>query len=89
MNLLTTLNVPNAAHDKGEFMYAAQLCDNQTVLAVGSGTCACHVLNYETNEEIARLPLSKPIYSLDSMLGGRVFAYGGLDKFSLAHMKDN
>lgn len=89
MGLLKTLNVPNAANDKGEFMYAAQICDNQTVLAVGSGTCACHVINYETNQEIARLPLSKPIYALDSMLGGRVFAYGGLDKFSLAHMKDN
>jgi WD40 repeat protein len=89
MSLLKTLNVPDAANDKGEFMYSAQLCDNQTVLAVGSGTCACHVINYETNQEIARLPLSKPLYALDSMLGGRVFAYGGLDKFSLAHMKDN
>ncbi|CAF1560226.1 unnamed protein product [Rotaria magnacalcarata] len=89
MGLLTTLNVPNAADDKGEFMYSAQLCDNRTVLATGSGTCACHVINIDTNQEIARLPLSKAIYSLDSMLGGRVFAFGGLDKFSLAHMKDN
>jgi WD40 repeat protein len=89
MGLLTTLNVPNAANDKGEYMYAAQLCDNQTVLAVGSGTCACHVINSETNQEIARLPLTKPLYALDSMLGGRVFAFGGLDKFCLAHMKDN
>jgi WD40 repeat protein len=89
MGLLKTLNVPNAANDKGEFMYAAQLCDNQTVIAAGSGTCACHVINTETNQEIARLPLTKPIYALDAMLGGRVFAFGGLDKFCLAHMKDN
>jgi WD40 repeat protein len=89
MGLLTTLNVPNASNDKGEFMYAAQLCDNHTVLAVGSGTCACHVINSESNQEIARLSLAKPIYAVDSMLGGRVFAFGGLDKFSLAHMKDN
>jgi WD40 repeat protein len=89
MGLLTTLNVPNADHEKGEFMYSGQLCDNKTVLAAGSGTCACHVINSETNQEIARLPLSKPIYALDSMLGGRVFAFGGLDKFCLAHMKDN
>lgn len=89
MSLLKTLNVPNAANEKGEFMYSAQLCDNQTVIAAGSGTCACHVINSETNQEIARLPLTKPIYTLDSMLGGRVFAFGGLDKFCLAHMKDN
>ncbi|CAF1117452.1 unnamed protein product [Rotaria sordida] len=89
MGLLKTLNIPNAADEKGEFMYSAQLCDNRTVLAVGSGTCACHVINIETNQEIARLPLSKPIYALDSMLGGRVFAFGGLDKFCIAHMKDN
>ncbi|CAF0883182.1 unnamed protein product [Adineta steineri] len=89
MNLIKTLKVPNADNEHGEFMYAGQLCDNKTVLAVGSGTSACHVINWETNQEIARLPLSKPIYALDSMLGGRVFAYGGLDKFCLAHMKDN
>ncbi|CAF1129806.1 unnamed protein product [Rotaria sp. Silwood1] len=89
MALLTTLKVPGAADDKGEFMYSAQLCDNRTVLSVGSGTCACHVINIDTNHEIARLPLSKPVYALDSMLGGRVFAFGGLDKFCLAHMKDN
>lgn len=88
-SLLTTLNVPNAAQDKGEFMYAAQFCDNRTVLAAGSGTLSCHVLNIDSNEEIARLSLSKSICSLDSMLGGRVFAYGGLDKFSIAHMKDS
>lgn len=89
MGLLKTLNVPNAANEKGEFMYSAQICDNHTVLAVGSGTSSCHVINYETNEEIARLQLTKAIYALDSMLGGRVFAFGGLDKFSLAHMKDS
>lgn len=89
MGLLTTLNVPNASTDKGEFMYSAQMCDNRTVVAVGSGTCACHVINVDTNEEIARLPLGKAVCSLDAMLGGRVFAYGGLDKFSIAHMKDN
>ncbi|UJR30257.1 hypothetical protein I4U23_017795 [Adineta vaga] len=89
MGLIKTLDVPNADNEKGEFMYSAQLCDNKTIIAVGSGTCACHVINSETNQELARLPLTKPIYALDSMLGGRVFAYGGLDKFSLAHMKDN
>ena len=89
MSLLKTLPIPNASNEKGEYMYSAQLCDNQTVLAVGSGTCSCHVINSATNQEIARLSLSKPVYALDSMLGGRVFAYGGLDKFSLAHMKDN
>ena len=89
MGLLTTLTIPTTAQDKGEFLYSAQLCDNRTVLAAGSGTCACHVINSDTNQEIARLPLSKAIYSLDSMLGGRVFGFGGLDRFSLAHMKDN
>ena len=75
MALLKTLNVPNAANEKGEFMYSAQLCDNQTVIAVGSGTCACHVINSESNQEIARLPLSKPIYALDSMLGWTRFCF--------------
>ena len=87
--LLTTLNVPNAANEKGEFMYAAQFCDNRTVVAAGSGTCSCHVINIDSNEEIARLSLSKSICALDAMLGGRVFAFGGLDKFSIAHMKDS
>jgi WD40 repeat protein len=87
MHLLTTLNIANAANDNGEFMYSAQLCDNRTVLSVGSGTNACHVINIDSNDELTRLPLSRPIYALDSMLGGRVFAFGGLDRFSLAHMK--
>ncbi|CAF0829506.1 unnamed protein product [Didymodactylos carnosus] len=88
MDLLQTLKV-QGADEKGEYMYSAQLCDNNTVIAVGSGTNSCHVINTVNNSELVRLPLTKPIYALDSMLGGRVFAFGGLDKFVIAHMKDN
>ncbi|CAF0732464.1 unnamed protein product [Didymodactylos carnosus] len=86
--LLQTLKV-KGADEKGEYMYSAQLCDNHTIIAVGSGTNSCHVINTMDNNELARLPLTKPVYALDSMLGGRVFAFGGLDKFVIAHMKDN
>jgi len=38
------------AGDKGPFLYAAQFCDNDVVVAGGSGTNSAMAINSETNQ---------------------------------------
>lgn len=38
------------AGEKGPFLYAAQFCDNDVVIAGGSGTNSAKAINTETNE---------------------------------------
>jgi WD40 repeat protein len=65
------------ANNQGEFIYSAQFCDNDTVLAGGSGTNNVQAINTKTKKCIGRLELGHPVQALDSTLGGRLFALGG------------
>lgn len=47
-NKAQVVNFP--AGDKGPFLYAAQFCDNDVVVAGGSGTNSAMAINSETNE---------------------------------------
>ena len=44
-------SVPLSGNDKsGEFLYCAQFCDNNVVVAGGSGTCNAQAINGATNQ---------------------------------------
>lgn len=43
-------NVPFPSDSTGEFLYCAQFCDNNVVLAGGSGTNSVQAVNTETGE---------------------------------------
>jgi hypothetical protein len=43
-------NIDFPAKEKGPFLYAAQFCDNDIVVAGGSGTNSAMAINSETNE---------------------------------------
>ncbi|XP_072021530.1 uncharacterized protein [Amphiura filiformis] len=62
----------------GEFPYCAQFCDNNVVLAGGSGTCSVQAIDKDKNKLVVDMSLEdKPVQALDSTNGGRLFALGG------------
>ncbi|KAH3872444.1 uncharacterized protein LOC127868775 isoform X3 [Dreissena polymorpha] len=64
------------AGEKGPFLYAAQFCDNNVVLAGGSGTNSAKAINSETNEVLGEVKFDHPVQALDTVWGGRLFAVG-------------
>ncbi|XP_071478379.1 uncharacterized protein [Diadema antillarum] len=62
----------------GDFLYCAQFCDNNVVLAGGSGTSDVQAINSASFEILGTIDLAgKPIQALDSTDGGKLFAVGG------------
>ncbi|XP_076458606.1 uncharacterized protein LOC143292303 [Babylonia areolata] len=74
--LIRDIKFPN---EKGAFLYCAQYCDLGVVLAGGSGTNSVEAIEAATDRHIGSVPMTKPVQSLDSVLGGRFFAVGGQD----------
>jgi len=73
---------------KGQFLYAAQFCDNDTVICGGSGICSAQAINYKTGELICNVKSSGAVQALDGTLGGRFFALGGMgESIKLVHMQ--
>ncbi|XP_038065909.1 uncharacterized WD repeat-containing protein all2124-like isoform X1 [Patiria miniata] len=72
-------SVPLSGTDKkGEFLYCAQFCDNNVVLAGGSGTCNAQAIDRTTNQLIGHVDLDgKAVQALDSTDGGRYIAVAG------------
>ncbi|XP_052786380.1 uncharacterized protein LOC128221815 [Mya arenaria] len=68
------VNFPAGA--KGPFLYAAQFCDNDVVVAGGSGTNSAMAINAETNEVIGEVKFNHPVQAIDTVHGGRLFAVG-------------
>ncbi|XP_046567483.1 uncharacterized WD repeat-containing protein all2124-like [Haliotis rubra] len=64
---------------KGAYLYCAQFCDNNVVLAGGSGTNSAKAINMDTNEVIGEVKMIKPVQALDTTMGGRLFAVAGAD----------
>ncbi|KAK3090820.1 hypothetical protein FSP39_014936, partial [Pinctada imbricata] len=62
---------------KGAYLYTAKFCDNDVVMAGGSGTNSVEAINSETGELIGEVKMQKPIQALDTCRGGRLFAVGG------------
>lgn len=70
------IDIDFPSNGKGAFLYAAQFCDNDVVLAGGSGTNSAKAINYKTNEVLGEVKFSHPVQALDSIAGGRLFAVG-------------
>ncbi|XP_064608656.1 uncharacterized WD repeat-containing protein all2124-like [Liolophura sinensis] len=73
-------NVPFPSSATGEFLYCAQFCDNNVVLAGGSGTNSVQAVNTETGECLGGIGMEHPVIALDSTKGGRLFALAGTDR---------
>ncbi|XP_070581068.1 uncharacterized protein [Ptychodera flava] len=69
-------NIPFGS-DSGEYLYTCQFCDNNVVLAGGSGTNSVKAINKNTFEVLGTVSLDKAVQALDSTNGGRYFALGG------------
>jgi len=84
--LVQNIKVHNAS-GKGQFLYAAQFADNDTVVCGGSGINAAQAIKYKTGELICNVKSSGAVQALDSTLGGRFFALGGMgENIKLVHM---
>ncbi|XP_075928557.1 GATOR2 complex protein WDR24-like isoform X2 [Petromyzon marinus] len=63
---------------QGEFLYAAQFCSRDIVIAGGSGTNTAHVINYKTDQVLGNVPIGKAVQALDTALGGKHIAVAGV-----------
>nr|XP_054762705.1 uncharacterized WD repeat-containing protein alr2800-like [Lytechinus pictus] len=76
-NLDRTLDL-DTDNKEGEFLYCAQFCDNNTVLAGGSGTMNVQAIKTDTFDIIDVVDFKgKTVQAFDSTDGGRLFALGG------------
>ncbi|XP_052823471.1 SKI8 subunit of superkiller complex protein [Octopus bimaculoides] len=64
----------------GQYLYCAQFCDHDVVLAGGSGTHNVQAIHYPTGKCIGKVQMAKPVYCLDSVFGGQMFAVGSSQK---------
>lgn len=71
-------NVP-FPNEKGEYLYCAQFCDNDVVLAGGSGTNSVQAIHYPTGKVVGNVQMEKPVHCIDSVHGGRMFAVGSCE----------
>ncbi|XP_053389420.1 uncharacterized protein LOC123562065 [Mercenaria mercenaria] len=60
----------------GPFLYAAQFCDNNVVVAGGSGTNSAMAINSENDEVLGEVKFEHPVQAIDTVHGGRLFAVG-------------
>ncbi|XP_019337959.2 signaling threshold-regulating transmembrane adapter 1 isoform X1 [Alligator mississippiensis] len=66
-------------HMQGQFLYAAQFCDPDTVLAGGSGTCGAGVIRISTHQVLGQILLPhKPVQAVAVACGGCVVAVAGV-----------
>ncbi len=70
----------------GEYLYSAKFCDvknsdNKKIVACGSGTKAVHLIDYGKVENTAILQTSSPLYCIDAIYSGCIFACGSTKNF--------
>ncbi|XP_059163843.1 guanine nucleotide-binding protein subunit beta-5b-like [Physella acuta] len=74
---------------EGAFLYAAQYCNKNTVIAGGSGTNRAEVIEIGTNRVIGGCQLSGAVHCADSAQNGRLLVTGGAaSSFVLMKMSD-
>lgn len=69
-------NIDFPSNGKGPFLYAARFCDNDVVLAGGSGTNSAKAINHVDNTVIGEIKFQHPVHAIDCTAGGRLFAVG-------------
>jgi len=71
-------NIPYPDDGNGEYLYVAQFCENDTVVAGGSGTNNIKAINIHSGEVLGKIDLDgKCVQALDTTRGGQVVAVGG------------
>ena len=78
--------IPLQSVSNGEYLYSAKFCDaknsdNKKLYATGSGTKAVHLIDYEKLENISVLQTQSPLYCLDTIYSGCIFASGSTKNF--------
>lgn len=68
-----------SGHD-GAYLYCAQYCDNDVVIAGGSGTNSIQAVNKVTGEMIGEVKMKGAVHAVDTTMGGRLFALGGREE---------
>ncbi|KAL5018559.1 hypothetical protein ScPMuIL_004281 [Solemya velum] len=63
----------------GAYLYCAQFCDNDVVVAGGSGTNNIQAVNTTTGQNLGAVQMAKPVQALDTVHGGRLIAVGGAE----------
>ncbi|XP_075771780.1 THO complex subunit 6 homolog isoform X2 [Pelodiscus sinensis] len=64
---------------QGQFLYAARFCDQDVVVAGGSGTSGASAIHAGTNQVLGEIPLpNKPVQAVAVASGGRVVAVAGV-----------
>ncbi|OWF40099.1 WD repeat-containing protein slp1-like [Mizuhopecten yessoensis] len=73
----------------GSYLYCGQFCDNDVIMAAGSGTKSCEAINRNTGKMVGEVKFDKAVIAMDTVAGGRLFACGGEDKkFVLGALSD-
>ncbi|KAL8206398.1 UNVERIFIED_CONTAM: hypothetical protein K2H54_002188 [Gekko kuhli] len=63
---------------QGEFLYSAQFCAGNVVIAGGSGTCGAGLLHVGTGQVVGEIHLpNKPVHVVASAPGGQLVAVAG------------
>ncbi|XP_078690788.1 periodic tryptophan protein 2 homolog [Branchiostoma floridae x Branchiostoma belcheri] len=76
-SLLQTIPFPSGKG--GEFLYCAQFCDHDVVLAGGSGTNSAQAIQMKNENVLGAVDGGgKAVQTLDAIRGGRLLAVGGL-----------
>ncbi|XP_038644672.1 WD repeat-containing protein wdr-5.2-like [Scyliorhinus canicula] len=64
---------------QSEFLYTAQFCNNEVVIAGGSGTHSAHAINYKTNQDLGEITLHRhSVQAVDTVLHGQLIAVAGV-----------
>ncbi|ESO89175.1 hypothetical protein LOTGIDRAFT_229075 [Lottia gigantea] len=72
-------NIKYSNSPDGDFLYCAQYCENDIVLAGGSGNNSAQAIRITDGECIGSIKMNKPVQALDSAYGGKLFAVGGAE----------
>ncbi|XP_067829765.1 WD repeat-containing protein 38-like [Heptranchias perlo] len=64
---------------QSEFLYTAQFCNSEVVIAGGSGTHSAHAINHKTNQDLGGIVLGRnTVQAVDSILDGQLVAVAGV-----------
>jgi WD40 repeat protein len=77
---------PKKGRGKGQFLYAGQFCDNDTVVCCGSGIQSAQAIKYKTGELVANIKSSGAVAAVDACLGGRLIASATQEQIKIIHM---
>ncbi|XP_067882015.1 uncharacterized WD repeat-containing protein alr2800-like isoform X2 [Heterodontus francisci] len=65
---------------QSEFLYTAQFCNSEVVIAGGSGTHSAHAINCKTNQDLGGIALGRnTVQAVDSILDGQLIAVAGVN----------